>query len=197
MLFLASITKPYQLNHFLWLAIDIVIIVVGLILLKKKKVPLEKVLNGMLVVCVLSELVKTGYYEQVKEMANGNLTGYLDKTSLPFHLCSIQIFFLIGIKLTKSPTVKHYLYAFIYPTGVAGAIMSLLMPTISISFTSPLTYQYFLFHGLLILFGLYIVLSKEVEIHISDYLRNCGFLLIMFFLSIWVNSILSNPESKT
>ena len=184
---------PYQTNHFIFLGICIICIIGVLLFAIKKKLSLRTLTFFMLVVSIISEIIKMIHYIEPTYSEYGLIDGgVLDKEALPFHMCSIQIFLIIIVLITKNQKLKNTLLAFIYPTGFMGATMSLLIPTIDIEFTSLLTYQYFLYHAFLIAFGLYIQLSKEVEINFKSYVKTSIILTSLFMCSIWINSLLSD-----
>ena len=85
-MFLAAANKFLGTNHFIFLGICIVLIVVSLILLKKFKVPFNTVLNIMLVVAVASELVKISEYI-VPYYENGEAIGGILKKKVCHFTC--------------------------------------------------------------------------------------------------------------
>lgn len=189
---------PYQLNHFIFLGISILCIIGTILIAKYKKIPLKYMIIFMLIVSIISEFVKMIHYVEPSFNEFGiEDGGILQKEALPFHMCSIQIFLIIILVLTKNEKLKQTLLAFIYPTGFMGATLSLLIPTIDIEFNSLLTYQYFFYHAFLIAFGLYIPLSKEVEINFKTFVKSSIILTSLFICSIWVNSLLSDPIDQT
>lgn len=193
-LIITEVNGPYQLNHFIYLAIAVLIIVGSLIIYKKLHLQLRTVLIIMIIVSICSELIKICYYvEPVYNETGSLIRAYLPKTALPFHMCSIQIFIMAIVFFSKNEKLQRFLYAFIYPTASLGATMSLLIPTIDVEFTSLLTYQYFFYHAFLISFGLYVFISKEVVINTRTYRNSCITLLVLFLGSIWINSLLSEP----
>ncbi len=189
----------FTIPHFIWLFISIVIISVTLYFVLKKRPTLSKVLTICCIVCAISEFIKV--FTQVKMLpdAKGNYYPYLSRAHLPFHLCSIQIIFIIYAKFAKPSNIKNNILAFMYPTCLLGAIMALLMPSIFSdgvhdAFTSALSYQYFGYHMMLIVLGIYIPLSKEVKIEKKNYWISVGILLLLGFISIYLNSMFSTVE---
>ena len=53
----------------------------------------------MFTIGIISEIIKVVYYIVRNESTHG---GYLPKTDLPFHLCSIQIIFLAILHYSKN-----------------------------------------------------------------------------------------------
>lgn len=189
----------FTIPHFIWLFISIAIVCVTLYFVLKKKPKLDKVLTVCCIVCIISEFFKV--FTQIKMIPdmNGNYYPYLSRAHLPFHLCSIQIFFIFYAKFAKESNAKNNLLAFMYPTCLLGAIMAILMPSIfsggaEDAFTSALSYQYFGYHMMLIVLGIYIPLCKEVKIEKKNYWISVCMLLVLGFVSIYLNSMFSTVE---
>ena len=123
----------YGLKHIIMLTISILIIVSGAIF--APKLPLKKILKILLIVGIISEVIKVFYFISVNESiftySNGKEVniGLLPKTDLPFHLCSIQIIFIIILNLSKNNDLKRILLAFMIPTCLVGGFAALLLPT--------------------------------------------------------------------
>ena len=194
-MFLAAANKFLGTNHFIFLGICIVIVVTSLIILKKKNVPFNTVLNIMLVVAVLSELIKIGEYIEPYTNEAGKVIGvYFNKEGLPFHLCSIQIIFLFIVRICKEGSFKNKLLAFQYPTAFLGAMLALMLATITIEFDRPLAWQYFLYHACLLVYGIYIPMSKVVKIDTKMFLNTCVCLIGLFLVSIYINGLIAVPS---
>ena len=176
--------------HFIWLAISIVIIVGTTLLQSKFKLSYNFVLNVMLVVSVLSESVKTLCNLIPSPQVEGGM--YLDPVDLPFHLCSIQIFLMFGLKFfVKNEKTKQVILGFMAPSQMLGAIIALFVPTVGVKFSNIQVWQYFIYHSFLISFALYIVRAKLVEWKWKNYFYNIGLVGCMAFVCMWINSILS------
>ena len=192
----------FSIYHFIWLFIDAAIIVASTIYLRRHKVSLKDLLTVCCIVCVLSELTKVFNVMKMVPSSDGtHLYPYMELNYLPLHLCSIQIIFIFYARF-GNPNSGFYkkLLPFMYPSCIIGAIAALAMPSIfstSIrpeqAFTSPMAYQFFLFHAMLIVLGLYIYSSGEIEITPKHYGSSMMILAVLAFLSIYVNSLLGSP----
>lgn len=191
----------FTINHFIWLGICAVLVTGSMIVLQKKKPRLSSVLNVCCVVCVISELIKTFSMMQMVPSADGSrMYLYIEMSHMPLHLCSLQIITIFFVRFAKESNFRNIILAFMYPTCVLGAFMALLMPSIfstSISvtqaFTHPLAYQFFLYHTMLIVLGLYIFTSKQVDIRPKHYLTTLAALGVMAFVSLYLNSMFAVP----
>lgn len=190
--------------HFIWVVICTVIIVTSLYILIKNKIPLKKALSIACVVCVLSELTKVFSTVEMVPSSDGTIMyPYLASQHLPLHLCSIQIAFIFYARFAKSGKAKETLLAFMYPTCITGALAALIIPSIfsngvdlAKAFGRPLSYQYFLYHAMLVIIGLYIAISKETPITSKHYKTTLLILGGAAFASIYFNSIFSVPTYR-
>lgn len=189
-------------RHLLWLAICVCLIVFIVYEFKKRKPSLDRVLTTTLTIALLSETAKmTGVIELVPSQNGELLLPYLPMNHLPLHFCSIQILLIIAVKLIKSKKKKETLLAFMAPTCVLGGIMALLMPsifttTISVeqAFTSIMSYQFFIFHTMIIAFGIIIAKSDWVDWDKKHYKNTVLLVYLLGFISIYLNSILASPN---
>lgn len=153
-----------------------------------KKIKIEQFHRILLIVGVISETLKCFTYICVNE---DTLGGYLPKTDLPFHLCSIQLILILILNLSKNENLKHLLHGFMVPTCMIGGFFALLLATDSSRNLWVITIQYFLYHSTIIAFAIYLLANKAIKFTIKDY-RNTIFLLFGIFLcAIYLNSWVS------
>ena len=180
----------FTLEHFIWIGI-VTLIIVGLLFLQSKyNLSFRFVLNMMLIISVLSEVTKI--LCNMMPAPDGRTGMILDPGDLPFHLCSIQIFLLFGLKfIVKSPVIQEKLLGFMAPTMFIGAILAFFVPTVGVEFTVVQVYQYFIFHAFLVFFSIYIVKERMVRWTIGRYAQNLAYLGMFALLAMWINSSLS------
>lgn len=191
----------FTLNHLIWVAISVLIIIISLILLKKYKVSLEQMLSVSCFGGIISEMVKTFCVIKMVPLDDGSaFTPYIEMTDVPLHLCSFQIILIFLTKFTKNKKLKQLLLGFMYPTCSIGAFLAILLPSIFTdyidpknAFITPHVYQYFLYHSLLIVLGLYIYISNEAELKPKNYFTTIVMLLAFAFISFYLNSIFATP----
>lgn len=187
--------------HIIWLVISALVIFIALHLLLKYKPEIKQVFTAACVIAVVSELVKAFSAIDIVPSSDGSVMyPYIEGTFVPLHLCSIQIINIFIVRLAKDGPFKETLLAFMYPTCTVGAFMALLMPSLytdSIephqSFISPLAYEYFGYHITLIILGLYIFLSKKVDIRPKHFWSTLGILAALAHISLYLNSLFSVP----
>ncbi len=182
----------FGLKHLIILAVCAAAIVGGWFLVRKQS--LGSVFKKMLIVGIVSELIKVFYYTVANEATHG---GILPKTDLPFHLCSIQILFILVINITSNEKIKRFLYSFMIPSCLLGGIAALLLATTSsLNGMWILSVQYFGYHVAIILLALKLITAKEFTLTIGDYFNCLKFLLVLMFGAMYINSILYDGVSN-
>ena len=183
----------FTLNHFIWLGIVVIYIILLLSIQKRKNIEFNKILTFLFIVCLLSEIIKI--FSNLVETSEGGTV--LNPADLPFHLCSIQIFFVFALKfLIKKEQTKQNLISFMAPTMLVGGIIALFIPTVGVEFTKPQVYQYFIFHGTIIFFAIYALKENIVTYTWKCFIRNLSYLGALALLVTWINSILSVTNPK-
>jgi len=175
--------SAYGTYHLICLVVCIAAIVSACIFLKNLK--FDKALTFLILIGITSELLKVCSYIVKNEPELG---GYLPKTDLPFHLCSIQIIFMILIKLSKNESLKRVLLCFMLPTCLVGGAAALFIPTSSSLNMPVVTVQYFMFHSAIVWFAIYLLEQKDFKLTLKDYRNTLLMLLATFFVAIYLNS---------
>lgn len=191
----------FTIRHFIWLFICIIMISFILFSFNKKKPSLDKVLTTALIVSLLSEFTKLTSVIELVPSSNGELLlPYIPLNHLPLHLCSIQIILIAMVKFTNNKERRETLLSFMAPTCFFGALLALLMPsiftttiTIEQAFTHPVSYQFFIFHSMLVALGVIIVKSNEIKWEFKHFKNACILVYLLIILSIYLNSILASP----
>jgi len=182
----------FGLKHLLILAACAAAIVGGYFFVRKQS--LSAVFKKMLLVGIVSELIKVFYYTVANEATHG---GILPKTDLPFHLCSIQILFILVINISSNEKIKRFLYSFMIPSCLLGGIAALLLATSSsLNGMWILSVQYFGYHVAIIVLALKLMTSQEFSPVIGDYFNCLKFLLVLMFGAMYINSILYDGVSN-
>lgn len=181
----------FGVYHIVALCVSILIII-GMVILFKK-ISLEKIITVMFYIGIVSEVIKVFSYILVNEDVLG---GYLPKTDLPFHLCSIQIIFLFILKMTKNEKIRKLLFGFMMPTCLIGAFAALILPTSSARNMPVITVQFFGYHSALVAYAITLLFSKKVIFDFKDYLNCLKFLFVIGMGAIYINSILYDGVSN-
>ena len=183
--------KLFGTKHIIIMIVCLIFIVVGYLL--SRKISLKTVVKILFVIGILSEVTKVFYYIVQNEAV---YNGYLPKSDLPFHLCSIQIIFIAILYLSKNERIKRLLESFMMPSCLFGGIFAILIATDSSrNGYWVISFQYFGYHAAITIFALKLMSCKELKWDIKYYL-NCLSLLFVFGLgSIYLNSILNDGKS--
>ncbi|MCR5741963.1 MAG: YwaF family protein [Gammaproteobacteria bacterium] len=182
----------FGLKHIIVLAVSIIGIVLATIF--SRKTSMKKLSLVILVIGIITEAMKMFSYILMNE---DTLGGYLPRSDLPLHLCSVQIIFLLIINLSHNQKLNRTIISFMIPTCLIGGIAAILLPTSSARNVWVITIQYFLYHSAITVFALHSLLSKELKLNVKDYLSALVMLVIVLFFSIYVNSILYNQDDVT
>ena len=172
-------------KHIIILAFCAVYITAMLVLLAKKKFSQRLVVRALLGIGIVSETLKVFTYIIINEEEFG---GYLPKTDLPFHLCSVQIIFMLILVLTENEKVKGVIRAFMLPTCLIGGVAALLIPTSSSLSNGVITVQYFLYHSSIVIYAVYLYMTDEIRFTVRDYRNSLLLLFAFFFIAIYLNS---------
>ncbi len=172
-------------KHIILIIASIITIVLGAIFLRKLK--FSTMCKLMFYIGIVSETIKVFYYIIQNEATHG---GYLPKSDLPFHLCSIQIIFLAIICYANSEKLKRFIISFMLPSCLIGGFAAILIATTTArNGMWIITLQYFLYHVSLVVFAIYLYTSKEIVFTIKDYTSCLKFLVIIMFFAFYINSI--------
>lgn len=181
----------FSLGHFIWLGSLIAIIVFVLILLKKKNIQKNTVQKTVMFLLIVLKIFHMAL--SMKEMPDGSYV--LNQTQLSFHLCSIMIYFVILINVIKNEKFVSTIKSFMVPCMLIGAAMALLIPTEGVDPTVPRVWQFMLIHGVLVFYGLYLMVVEKVDLSIKAYITNLKLLTLVVLLAFLMNSVLA--EYKT
>lgn len=194
----------FTLNHYIWMAASLLLIIFFLWYVSRKQYSLNDILTACCIICVVSEVTKILCSIQIVSSADGTwYTPYLPTSCMPLHLCSLQILTVFYTRFSKNEKNRTIILGFMYPTCIIGALNAILLPsvfnaevTVDQAFTHPIVYQYFLFHTMLIFLGICIVKSKEIQLERKHYKSTMIILSLVSFCSLYVNSILAAPVYK-
>ena len=183
--------KLFGTEHLILVAVSYVLLALGAYFTRKVK--LSTMIKSLFIIGICSEIIKVFYFIIANE---DKLHGYLPKTDLPFHLCSIQIIFITILYFSKNEKLKRLLMSFMIPSCLFGSIFAILIATDSARGMGIITFQYFTYHIAIGIFAIRLLLDKEMKWNFKDYLHSLALLGLFGFLSIYINSILYDGESN-
>jgi len=180
----------FSTNHFIWLGLCALFI--GGLLFASLRFKFSFKIATYIVsgICIASELCKI--FTHIDEIYEGDtlVGGVLGAQYLPFHLCSILIFFILYLNVCKNEQTLEKIKSFIVPIALLGGTMALLIPTSGVNFLKPYAYQCFIYHAGIMWYGLYLLSTKQVKLGLESYKSNMLYLFGIMFIMLWVNSIL-------
>ena len=209
----------FSAGHLLWIAVSVVLIAGGLFCCFHYRPSLKRVLTICCFLALASEFVKlfstiqvVPVVTQAIENIDGvstivyNQTGeyapYLEAEHYPLELCSLQILFIFAARFMREGKWRDRLLAFMYVTGTIGALLGIVMasttvydeyPTVWSYFTLPRNYQYFCYHSMLIVLGIYIGFGGELKIKKEYCLTTILGLAALDVATFYLNSVFTQP----
>lgn len=175
--------------HFIWLGLCAAAVAVMLWVALRTRMTARTASVIMSCAAAVSELTKI--MTDMTDSASEEGGMVIDPGSLPFHLCSLMIFVVFTITLTKNDRLRSVLISLLVPVGICGAACALLIPTSGVDFLDIDAWQCFVYHAALIWYALYFVVTRQVDLGRRAYGRNLLILTALAFVMIWVNGALS------
>lgn len=192
----------FSLNHIIWIIICIILCILGSIWVKKTNPEFKKVINYALILSIISEVAKVFSVVKLVPVANSNnYFPYIELNHLPLHLCSLQIVFFIFLKMSnKDNKLRPWIISFMYPSCILGGIFAILLPTIfnttitvNQAFTHPISYQTFLYHTMLIIYGYFLFQSKEINLEKDGIKKSIIMIILLGTVFVYLNSAFTIP----
>ena len=189
----------FTLEHCIFLTLTIILTIVAIFLIFKFKPSFNLIFTIACILCVISETAKTfssiefdwvnHYNKETGDFIAKELVPFIKMEHFPIHLCSLQIANIFIVRFTKPGNrVRDALLGFMFPTMIFGAILALLLPDTVDPFNVR-TYQYFIYHGMLVVLGVYIMFNKNLNIRPIHYLTSMAILFALGLVSIYANSL--------
>lgn len=187
----------FSTNHFIWLGLCALFIGVLLYCSLRFKFSFKTATYIVSGIAIASELCKIFTHIENIYDENGELYGGVLKAgALPFHLCSILIFFILYLNFCKNEATLEKIKSFIIPITLLGGIMAMLIPTSGVDFLEPYAYQCFVYHAGIFWYGLYLLASKQASLGLKSYKNNMFYLFGIMFIMLWVNSALQTYNTN-
>jgi hypothetical integral membrane protein (TIGR02206 family) len=120
----------------------------------------------------------------------------LKQENLPFHLCSIMIYFTVFLRFIKNEKIVAKIKSFMVPAMFIGAAMALLIPTSGTNPADIRVWEYMVAHGVLVFYGLYLVAIEKVDLGLKAYFSNLQLLLATAIFAFMMNSILVDGNAN-
>lgn len=206
----------FTTGHLIWIGISIVLIIAGILYLKKTKPPLIKVIKICFFLGLISEFVKIFSVALIVPVVNpavvmqngqpvltyipeNDYTPLLGSEHIPLELCSLQIVLMLLAILIKDEKKKQNIYAIMYPTGVIGGVFGIVFSgaasyaaLMGDFFTSARMYQFFLYHSMIVVLSIYIGMCPESGLTFKKWRLALFALILMDIPTFYLNSVLSN-----
>ena len=160
----------------------VLVLILGRFLNKKTKLNLAKV------ICVL--IIFLTLYSHLIDLINGNWWLHED---LPLHLCSISNIILCVILFIPK---NNKLFEFLFYCGFLGGLMAILTPQINYYNGGVFMYlEYYISHGIIILFPLYMFYHLEMKLSKFSWLKTFFILNILMVIIMPINYLIGSGSN--
>ena len=184
----------FSTAHFIWLGCIFAAIAIGYIVAKKLRPSHDRV--HLIVTCLLI-ITHIIYMAVSMREVDSEFGGFvLKQENLPFHLCSIMIYFTVFLRFIKNEKIVAKIKSFMVPAMFIGAAMALLIPTSGTDPTDIRVWEYMVAHGVLVFYGLYLVAIEKVDLGLKAYFSNLQLLLATAIFAFMMNSILVDGNAN-
>ena len=182
----------FTTGHFIWLGVIAVAIAAAIVLTKKFNVSQNAVQKTVFYALIVLKLFHVCL--SMKESPDGGFV--INQTQLSFHLCSLMIYSVILINVIKNEKFVKMMKSFMVPCMLIGAAMALLIPTEGVDALRPRVWQYMLIHGVLVFYGLYLMIVEKVDLSVKAYLTNLKLLIVVVIFAFLMNSVLEQYNTN-
>ena len=187
----------FSTNHFIWLTLCAIFIATMSIISVKLRWSFKTATTVVCGISLASELCKIFTHIDQSVDKDGSVTsGVLGPEYLPLHLCSILIFLLFYLLVSKNDARKETVKSFILPIAILGGTLALLIPTSGVNFARPYAYQCFVYHSAILWYGIYLLATRQVSLGVRAYKRTMLLLGCLVIVMLWINSLLSVYETN-
>ena len=180
--------------HLIWLGCIFATIAITYIVVKKlhpSHKTVHRIVTGILIVTHIT------YMAVSMRAVDSEFGGFvLKQENLPFHLCSIMIYFTVFLRFIKNEKIVAKIKSFMVPAMFIGAAMALLIPTSGTDPTDIRVWEYMVAHGVLVFYGLYLVAIEKVDLGLKAYFSNLQLLLATAIFAFMMNSILVDGNAN-
>ena len=177
----------FSTNHILILCISAAAVSIAAALSVRAKLSSRKASIIFFIICCASEIVK-----DLVKIIPSTFGGFvLDPGDIPLHLCSIVIFAMFYIVVSKNSEKREHIKTAVTVIGLVAPAFAMLIPTQGVSFTEIIVYQYFIYHAALLWYALHHVLTGQVRFGVREYLRDLIYLVVTVMTLLYMNSALS------
>ena len=184
----------FSTAHLIWLGCIFAAIAIGYIVAKKLRPSHDRV--HLIVTCLLI-ITHIIYMAVSMREVDSEFGGFvLKQENLPFHLCSIMIYFTVFLRFIKNEKIVAKIKSFMVPAMFIGAAMALLIPTSGTNPTDIRVWEYMVAHGVLVFYGLYLVAIEKVDLGLKAYFSNLQLLLATAIFAFMMNSILVDGNAN-
>lgn len=184
----ASMKTPTSYGWFHLLFFSLMVITI-IILAHKYKNSDNKTTKKILFICALISLIFE-IYKQINFSFNYNETStwwsyqwYI----FPFQFCSTPMYIALIAALTKNKKLEYACYSFLATFGLVGGISVMIYPNTVFIDTIGINIQTMIHHGLQVIMGMYLLLSKRVSFSFKTLIKALYVFIILVGIALILN----------
>lgn len=190
----------FSIDHFIWIGISLIFVGILLFFSLKYKFSFKTATYILLGVYIASEIAKIIFQFHI---INGRLTFIFKPAYLPLQICTITLFFVIYLAFSKNQKGIEFVKSFVVEIMLIAAPMALIFSTvfdpehteyIFASFKYPQVYRFFIYHFVMIWYGLYLVITKQVKMGFKQWWQSYLVLLFLLLNSLWINPLFGSDN---
>lgn len=165
--------------HLLWLAIMIVGSIILAITVGKKHNPkydriVIAVFSAILICC-----------EVFKQFFWFEFYGYYRFEIFPYQFCSVPIYVATAATLIPNEKARELCYKFLAFYGIIGGLAVMLVPTaVLYTYFIPMSIHSMLWHSVLVMMGIYLIVSKGYGKTIKELFSPCALFLCFIVIAV-------------
>lgn len=165
--------------HLLWLAIMIVGSIILAITVGKKHNPkydriVIAVFSAILICC-----------EVFKQFFWFEFYGYYRFEIFPYQFCSVPIYVATAATLIPNEKARELCYKFLAFYGIIGGLAVMLVPTaVLYTYFIPMSIHSMLWHSVLVMMGIYLIVSKSYGKTIKELFSPCALFLCFIVVAV-------------
>ncbi len=183
-----SMTTPVSYGWFHLLSCLLVIIVIVFLFIKYKNIDnkgVKKILFICSLICLILEV-----YKQINFSFNYNETSTWWKYqwfAFPFQFCSTPMYIALIASLIKNKKIENACFAFLATFGLVGGLSVMIYPNTVFIPTIGINIQTMVHHGMQVIMGMYLILTKRIEFNFSTLKKALYVFLVLVGIALLIN----------
>lgn len=161
--------------------LSLIVLVFLIVILIIKKPNIKKVLFISSLIMIIFEI-----YKQIT-FSYSDSTWEYQWYAFPFQFCSTPMYVAFLASITKNKKLEKCLYSFLATYGLVGGIAVMLYPNTVFVSETLINIQTMTHHGLMVVMGLYVIISKSIDFNFKTLINALKVFLILILIALFIN----------